>query len=178
MNDENIFSNDFDRYTSMKLLHWFRSDAKVEKSQFLQCLEREWQLETNGRFDEIASTRYSTPFARISVLSARSSSVRVCEDEEEVEYRLIVPTGCAGESSYLIDLQGIGKVTSTFITDLNAPYLQFGECLRTVLRLAEKSRWSLTRLTFSASLIYWIPSSSIRLNSTSSDTSVCKQSNC
>ena len=81
----------------------------------------------------------------------------------------------AFELSYLIDFQGIDKVPNIFITNLVAQKHQLEESLWTILQLTETTRWSLTRLIFSASLMSWTPSSRIRLNSRSSETSACEQ---
>ena len=120
-----------------------------------------------------ASARYSTP-SFPNWLCPTSNVVRVCEENERV--LLVVVVGSEDISSYLINLQSIRKMTSTFTTHAVSRNPQFSECLRTVLRWMKKkkrARCSLTWLIVNASLIHLTPASPIRLDPRLSETSVC-----
>jgi hypothetical protein len=121
-----------------------------------------------------ASARYWTPLFSIELFST-SSSVRVFKENERV---LVLAARYVDDSSYLIDLQGISKVTSTFTTNPVVRHHQSGQCLWIVLRWMEKKkkRSCFTLLIFSASLICWIPSSPKRFRERLINTSVYEQS--
>ena len=120
-----------------------------------------------------ASARYSNPLFPIR-LPSTFNVLRVFEENERV---LIVTTACVDISPYLIDLQGIGKVTTIFMTHLVARNRQFSQCLRTMIRWMKKeyNRPCLTWLTFKASARWRAPSWPIQLSEIVNSVSVCAQ---